>query len=48
MNRISFLLKQLLPLTYHSKYKTPDGAYISVWRQWFGCVWGAKHYKLAD
>lgn len=48
MNRIQFLLKQLFPFTYHTKYRTPDGEYFSVWRQWLGHVWNAEYFKIAD
>jgi hypothetical protein len=34
-------LKQLLPLTYRSKYTEDGKAYFTVWKMWFG-----KSYKI--
>lgn len=49
MKKIKFYAKQILPLMYWSKYKTPDGKrHIDIWRQWFCKVFNAKHFTLAD
>lgn len=48
MNKMLFMLKQLLPLTYRSKYKTPDGRKrLAVWKQWFGKTFDVEHFDLA-
>ncbi len=37
--RLSYLLKQLLPLKYTSRYSDAMGnTYFATWRQWFGHV----------
>lgn len=33
---IIWYLKQLLPLTYRSRYKEGDKNYFHVWNMWFG------------
>lgn len=34
--RIGWIVKQLLPLTYRSRYKTEKESRFCVWRMWFG------------
>lgn len=47
VNKIIFIFKQILPLTYYSNYKTPDGnKHIAVWSQWFGKVFNVKHFDV--
>lgn len=37
--KFKWSLRQLLPLTYRSTYKTADGTkHFAVWRMWFGKV----------
>ena len=36
MNRLIWMIKQLLPLTYRSKYKEKDKSYFTVWKMWLG------------
>lgn len=39
MSKLIWTIKQLLPLTYWTKYKTNDGkSHFSVWNMWFGKV----------
>ena len=48
-NKIIYLVKQLLPLTYHSKYRVQNGSKeIAIWTQWFGKPFNVKRYTLAD
>lgn len=49
MNKIIYTLKQLLPLTYYSKYRVQNGAKeLAIWTQWFGKSFNIKRYTLAD
>lgn len=49
MKKIIYTLKQLLPLTYYSKYKVQNGAKeLTIWTQWFGKPFNIKRYHLAD
>lgn len=37
INRLIWSMKQLLPLSYWTKYRTQDGAqHFAIWRMWFG------------
>ncbi len=41
-------LKQLLPLTYRSRYRTSDGkSWFAVWRMWFGRVFDHECVEVA-
>ena len=47
MKKIAFVLKQLLPFTYWSKFKTPDGKkHLTIWRQWFGIPFSINKFIL--
>ena len=49
MQKILFYLKQLAPLTYWSKYKTPDSKkHLTIWSQWFGKPFNIHQFTLAD
>lgn len=49
MQKIIYTLKQLLPLTYYSKYKVQNGVKeLAIWTQWFGKPFHIKRYTLAD
>lgn len=40
-------LKQLLPLTYRSRYSTRDGAkHFCVWNMWFGRCFNIEDYII--
>lgn len=48
-NKAIFLLKQIFPLTYWSKYKTPDGkTHVAIWSQWFGKVFNHCHFSVIN
>ncbi len=36
MQRIYWYLKQLLPLTYRTRYSDDAGRHFCVWRMWLG------------
>ena len=47
-NKVEFLLKQLLPLPYRTKYTMDGKKYGSTWMQWFGKCWNIEHFPLDD
>lgn len=49
MKKIKFYLKQLLPLTYYSKYRVQNGCIeLAVWTQWFGKPFNIKRFALTN
>lgn len=46
MKKIMFYLKQLLPMTYYSKYRVQTGSKLAIWTQWFGKVFNIRRYEL--
>lgn len=49
MKKTFYTLKQLLPLTYYSKYRVQNGVKeLAIWTQWFGKPFNIKRYTLAD
>lgn len=48
MKKITYYLKQLLPLTYFSKYSVQNTNEIAIWTQWFGKPYNIKRFTLAD
>lgn len=49
MKKIVYYLKQLLPLTYYSKYKVQNGVKeLAIWTQWFGKPFNIKRFELKD
>lgn len=49
MNNITYLLKQLFPLTYYSKYRAQNGSKeLAIWTQWLGKPFNIKRFTLAD
>lgn len=45
---LSWYLRQLLPLVYVSEYGDLAGnRYVSIWRMWFGKVFGHRQWKVA-
>lgn len=46
-NKIIWYIKQLLPLTYRTEYKTEDGQrWYTVWNMWFGKSFNQDLIKL--
>ncbi len=52
MNKLIYFIKQLFPLTYHSKYRVQNGdteyKEFTIWTQWFGKPFNIKRFTLAD
>lgn len=49
MKKIIYTLKQLLPLTYYSKYKVQNGSKeLAIWTQWFGKPFNIKRFTLVN
>lgn len=49
MKKIIYTLKQLLPLTYYSKYRVQNGANeLAIWTQWFGKPFKIKRFTLTN
>lgn len=49
MKKIKFYLKQILPLTYYSKYRVQSGCIeLAVWTQWFGKPFNIKRFALTN
>lgn len=49
MKKIIYTLKQLLPLTYYSKYRVQNGSReLAIWTQCFGNPFNIKRYTLTD
>ncbi len=52
MKKIFSILKQLLPLKYHSKYRVQNGnaqyKELAIWTQWFGKPFNIKRFTLVD
>ena len=47
MSKITWYLKQLLPLTYRSRYRDAAGArHFCVWRMWFGRCFQVEDYQI--
>lgn len=47
MKKILFLIKQVFPLMYWTKYKDANGnGQIAIWRQWFGKVLWVKRFQI--
>ena len=49
IKKLLWWLKQILPLTYVSKYANEDGKHeLAVWKMWFGRCYHEQVFKLAD
>ncbi len=52
MNKLIYYIKQLLPLTYYSKYRVQNGdidhKQLAIWTQWFGKPFDIKRFTLAN
>ena len=47
-HKIIYYIKQLFPCIYISTYSIDDTEFLSIWRQWFGCVLWSETYELAS
>jgi len=43
---MKWFLKQLLPLTYRSKYKENNKNMFCVWNMWFGKCFNIEKYEV--
>lgn len=47
MNKIKWYARQLLPLTYRSKYKTKDNkTHFCVWNMWMGKCFNVEDHTI--
>ena len=46
MHKIVWLLKQLVPLTYRSKYEKNGKKFFCVWQMWFGKCFNIEEYQI--
>ena len=44
MSKITWYLKQLLPLTYVSSYWVDEVLKVSIWKMWFGRCYQIRDY----
>ena len=47
MERVKWYLKQLLPLTYVTKFTENDKRRLCVWRMWLGRCFNVRYFNLA-
>ena len=43
MSKLCWYLKQLVPLTYWTRYKDSEGNHIVIWKMWLG-----NSYRVMD
>lgn len=49
MMKLIYILKQILPLTYYTKYRVQTGTKeLAIWTQWFGKAFNIKRFTLVD
>lgn len=49
MTKLTWHLRQLLPLTYRTRYRDAGGrSWFCVWRMWLGRCYAVEHLALAD
>lgn len=46
MNKITWYLKQILPLTYVSTYRQNGNRKLSIWKMWFGKCFKIRQFDL--
>lgn len=47
MKKIIFMIKQLIPFTYYSKYRIKNGEQkLTVWNQWLGKPFNIKTFNI--
>ncbi len=44
--KLFWYLKQLIPLTYRSKYRQKDKVYFVVWKMWLGRCFDRDEYQI--
>jgi hypothetical protein len=49
MFKLIWILRQSIPLTYRTHYRTADGQrWFCVWRMWMGRCFAVEHVAMAD
>ena len=49
LSKLEWYARQLLPLTYRSRYRTADGRkHFAVWKMWLGCVFDYDDVVVAE
>jgi hypothetical protein len=46
LRKIKWYLKQLLPLTYHSKYECGGNKKICIWKMFLGICYDIEEYSI--
>ena len=46
--RIKWYFKQLLPLTYKTKYRSDGQAYFDIWQMWLGIVFNHTSVPISE
>jgi len=46
INEIKWYLKQLIPLTYWTKYRENNKNYFCVWKMWFGKPFDVTRFRI--
>jgi hypothetical protein len=47
MAKLKWMIKQLLPLTYRTRYEENGKKYYSVWNMWFGRSYNIDEIEIA-
>jgi hypothetical protein len=47
LRKLEWYARQLLPLTYVSKYGQDNKTMLCIWRMWFGRCFNVRYYELA-
>lgn len=48
MNRLRWMLKQLVPCFYVSKFIEDGRRRLCIWRMWLGRCFAVRYYDLKD
>lgn len=46
MSKIKWCFKQLLPLTYWTKFYQDDKHYFTIWNMWFGKSYNVLKFEI--
>ncbi len=46
MNKVKWLLKQLLPLNYWTKYEEEGKKYFTIWNMWLGVSYNIIKFEI--
>lgn len=48
MQKLTWYVKQLLPLTYRSHYRDKNGKHFAVWNMWLGKVFNYEDHLIVE